>query len=336
MNKKKAQSGTKLADPTLTPADFVDKSKLSRDIDEYDQRKKTDTPIFRKDRYTKHQFKQHQSTTPVNSKDYFGAFITKKDYDTKYRTTTRSLGSVDQPLTEEEKELNLEARKGFRGETGRETAYSQQYEGDPFTYHELEPTQELQTEQEGEALKEYLGEMDEAERARLAGQSAGTEMHESQDPVAQLMRGNYDQYLPFNPNDLVMEWTVELGQSLVYGTGIFISGIGDMLTFSQMTTPLGYYMVKWGDPMGDLFRYVGDNIQDSWEHKYTPEALKEFTWDDLANSQFWTREVAAVVPDAVSMLLGGYGLARLGLKGMTKLGTTMVAKNLVTPGFRAG
>lgn len=334
---------------------------LKSQLENYDR----PTPNYRKDKFSKADFANYQNQVSVNNKDFFGEYIRNKKHDTEYRQSGRKQGSVrhddttvesfelfdfaddnidfhetndrrsqSSALTSEEIESNKQFRKEWEEKHGI-SAQSNLYPGDPYTDKQLMPTLGQQEKQESSAMLDYLQGQSPDERRMMVSQGVGMEMFDQSNPVSQLMRGNWDQNLPFKANELVMPEVVALGQSLMYGTGMFVSGIGDMVTFVQHLIP-GEYPLKWGDPVGDSFRYVGNEIQDAWGLKYTPESLNQFTWDDLSNARFWTKEVAQVVPDAVSMFLGGYGVARGAVKVTTKIGTKAVAKGTLKAGVRAG
>ena len=121
---------------------MVEKAKLEKSIGEYDRNIKSNNRDYKRDEFSKLDYTNYQSKTPINNKDFFGGFIQRKNYDAEYRSSGRPLSSYESELTTQQRLENYETSKRFEEETGMYSMFTEAYEN-PHTYLQQEPTQDL-------------------------------------------------------------------------------------------------------------------------------------------------------------------------------------------------
>ena len=112
-------------------------------------------------------------------------------------------------------------------------------------------------------------------------------------------------------------------RSLLAGVGDTIEGFGDAINFIGMTTGANAMGALTGgswysNKIGDTLTELGGSIAEKYTVEKSPE-IADFSWDDLANPEFWATSVARTIPFTLSLFIPGAAGARVG----TKLGTTL-------------
>ena len=112
-------------------------------------------------------------------------------------------------------------------------------------------------------------------------------------------------------------------RSFIAGIGDTIEGFGDAANFIGMTTGLNATGALAGgdwysNPIGETLKQFGSSVGE----KYTvdkSEEIQDFSWDDLANPEFWATSVARTIPFTLSLFIPGGVGAKIG----TKMGTSL-------------
>ena len=140
-------------------------------------------------------------------------------------------------------------------------------------------------------------------------------------------------------------------RSLLAGIGDTIEGFGDAFNFIGLTTGANAISALTGgswysNKIGDTLKEFGSSMAE----KYTvekSEEIQDFTWDDLANAEFWATSVARTIPFTLSLFIPGGVGAKVGTKMATTLakyaptlanglGKTITSKGLTKlPGLKA-
>ena len=134
----------------------------------------------------------------------------------------------------------------------------------------------------------------------------------------------------------------KLGRSLLAGTGDVMEQIVDLTQLAyNYATPFGYVERAAGlDFSKNFFDWVEENTAGELQQyavKMKP-GKEEFKWSDLGSADFWTTDFARQVPNLLSMIAGGVGLAKGAGTLMTKMATKQMAKagtRLAKPGALA-
>jgi len=118
--------------------------------------------------------------------------------------------------------------------------------------------------------------------------------------------------------ELIFEGNAEkFGKSLVYGTGIVVNDIGNMMDYASMT--LLPDEVRKSDTFLSIterlpnFHQYGDALQ-KWGEVHQSPGLDEFTLDDMFKAEFWATSVAQTLPYIATMVIPG----KLGIGAATK------------------
>ena len=148
-----------------------------------------------------------------------------------------------------------------------------------------------------------------------------------------LMQSGIDPELIFESN------AEKFGKSLVAGTGIVVSDIGNMIDYVSMT--ILPEEAKKSDTFLSIterlpsFHQWGESLQ-KWGETHQSPGLDEFTLDDMFKLEFWATDVAKTLPYMASMIIPGKlgvnvftGLAKAGARGAAKQGMFGSAKRLV-------
>ena len=139
--------------------------------------------------------------------------------------------------------------------------------------------------------------------------------------------------------ELIFEGNAEkFGKSLVAGTGIVVSDIGNMIDYAAMTilpddVRKSDTFLKIAERLPSFSEY-GDALQ-NWGKVNQSPGLDEFTLDDMFKMEFWATDVAKTLPYMASMIIPGTqgagiarGLMTAGVKRAAKKGLFGSAKRL--------
>lgn len=135
----------------------------------------------------------------------------------------------------------------------------------------------------------------------------------SQEPVAEDL------------DDIHRSWASQFQESFLKGVGETVIGsTGDVI--NMIMAPLPGFTIAEGNQLGRMLREYGDEMGN--EHTtYLRKKLegKELAWGDLVNPDFWSTNVAEMIPMALEFMVTGMGAGSAAKKGMgifTKAMTT--------------
>ena len=129
--------------------------------------------------------------------------------------------------------------------------------------------------------------------------------------------------------ELIFEGNTEkFGKSLIAGTGVVVSDIGNMIDYAAMTilpddARKSDTFLKIAERLPSFSEY-GDALQ-NWGKVNQSPGLDEFTLDDMFKMEFWATDVAKTLPYMASMIIPGTqgaGIAR----GLMTAGVKKAAK----------
>jgi len=135
--------------------------------------------------------------------------------------------------------------------------------------------------------------------------------------------------------DIFMSNAEKTKRSLVAGTGDVMEQFIDLtqLAYNYLTPFAAAERAVGLDFSKSLFDWVEENtagkLQD-YGVKYRKDGDKDFQWADLATADFWTTDFARQMPNLLTMMAGGVGLA----KGAGTLMTRMASKSIAKKGGR--
>lgn len=119
-----------------------------------------------------------------------------------------------------------------------------------------------------------------------------------------------------NMDDIHRNWLGQTGESFMKGLGDTVIGsTGDVLNF--VTAPLPGFSMLEGNVLGNALRDYGDEMAD--EHTtFLKKKLEgqELTWGSLADADFWSTNVAEMIPMALEFMVTGFGAGAAAKKGM--------------------
>lgn len=116
--------------------------------------------------------------------------------------------------------------------------------------------------------------------------------------------------------DIDRNFISQFQESFIKGVGETVIGsTGDVINL--LTAPLPGFTLSEGNILGRALREYGDHIGN--EHiTYLKKKLEgqELTWGSLVDPDFWSTNVAEMLPMAIEFLLTGYGAGSAAKKGM--------------------
>lgn len=119
----------------------------------------------------------------------------------------------------------------------------------------------------------------------------------------------------FSGQDIDRSWVNQFGESFIKGVGETVIGsTGDVI--NMITAPLPDFSLAEGNVLGRALREWGDDIGN--EHTtYLRKKLEgqELSWGSLADPDFWSTNVAEMIPMALEFMATGFGAGALGKKG---------------------
>ena len=123
----------------------------------------------------------------------------------------------------------------------------------------------------------------------------------------------------FRGEDIDRSWVNQFGESFIKGVGETVIGsTGDVINL--ITAPLPDFSIAEGNVLGRALREWGDDIGN--EHTtYLRKKLEgqELSWGSLADPDFWSTNVAEMIPMALEFMATGFGAGSVGKKGASIL-----------------
>ena len=119
--------------------------------------------------------------------------------------------------------------------------------------------------------------------------------------------------------DVDLSWAGQFQESFIKGVGETVIGsTGDVINL--ITAPLPDFSIAEGNVLGRALREWGDDIGN--EHTtYLRKKLEgqELSWGSLADPDFWSTNVAEMIPMALEFMATGFGAGSVGKKGASIL-----------------
>ncbi len=199
--------------------------------------------------------------------------------------------------------------------------------------------QEVEAGQEGIGQDPMLSQQDVQEMSRQGAVSA---VEQQIDPGVGGLSERDRQAVTESGIDpeLIFESNAEkAGKSLVAGTGIVVSDIGNMIDYAAMTIlpdelRKSDTFLKVTERLPSFHKW-GESLQ-KWGEVHQSPGLDEFTLDDMFKMEFWATDVAKTLPYMASMIIPGKagvnvatGLMKAGARSAAKKGMFGSAKRLV-------
>lgn len=178
--------------------------------------------------------------------------------------------------------------------------------------------------------QEYLGEQKKKQYADLdvATQDSGQKVMDDKYGNTDTINQNQDMtQQPEAPSmdDVHRNWAGQFQESFMKGVGETVIGsTGDVINL--ITAPLPGFTIAEGNILGRALRDYGDEMGN--EHTtYLKKKLEgqELTWGSLVDPDFWSTNVAEMIPMALEFMVTGMGAGSAAKKGMgifTKAMTT--------------
>ena len=131
--------------------------------------------------------------------------------------------------------------------------------------------------------------------------------------------------------DIFMSGAEKTKRSLVAGTGDVMEQVIDLTQLAyNYATPLGMAEQALGlDFSKNIFDWVEENTAGQLQEygvKYRKPGTEDFKWSDLGTADFWTTDFARQMPNLLTMMAGGMGLAKGAGNLMTKMASKSLAK----------